>query len=380
MENSNIIVMFIVPLLLGISIGMAIYKNIQTKSENKNISMIENLIFSIKNMRIDNLENNNFNNTKIDNKINQLTNLIKQKISHDKEALSIIISNLQNMKNGKEDEFKELEEINYNNKINQEISKLNDKFKTLKQTLKQMSINGVVSKSYDENIEDTKVLYNIKNSFLKLITKNQELELNQKLLIEKEENNREKLDILIHFIDNNEIDILDLIKTKEEKKSLELKMNNKIKEILRVNSENKRIKKEVNKELESIKNNNSQLEQFNEIIDELSFQINILSLNAAIEASTVKNEAFALIAEEIRKMSDRSSDYSNKIKIETLELKEKTKKLEKESKRIDNNNEFSYEVINDFDLLNKESLNIMKEREKKLKKIEKEIKEVKKNL
>jgi len=92
---------------------------------------------------------------------------------------------------------------------------------------------------------------------------------------------------------------------------------------------------------------NDQVTQINDaitVIDQIAFQTNILSLNAAVEAATAgeAGKGFAVVAQEVRNLASRSADAANEIKILL------TKAIEKADKGKD----VSDKMIKGYDSLN----------------------------
>jgi methyl-accepting chemotaxis protein len=74
-----------------------------------------------------------------------------------------------------------------------------------------------------------------------------------------------------------------------------------------------------NQTVHSMENINKEVQAINEaiaVIDQIAFQTNILSLNAAVEAATAgeAGKGFAVVAGEVRNLASRSSDAAKQIK------------------------------------------------------------------
>ena len=82
---------------------------------------------------------------------------------------------------------------------------------------------------------------------------------------------------------------------------------------------------EINKEVSSIN-------EAIEVIDQIAFQTNILSLNAAVEAATAgeAGKGFAVVAAEVRNLANRSAEAAREIK----HIVELASKKAKEGKRF----------------------------------------------
>ncbi len=102
------------------------------------------------------------------------------------------------------------------------------------------------------------------------------------------------------------------------------------------------------KSMEEIKNKVNAIYEAISIIDQIAFQTNILSLNAAVEAASAgeAGKGFAVVAAEVRSLASRSAEAAKEIKnlVETATIKSK------------NGSQISHEMIKGFEELNSKIL------------------------
>jgi len=124
--------------------------------------------------------------------------------------------------------------------------------------------------------------------------------------------------------------------------------------------------RETNKTMAAMDDINEQVTAINDsigVIDQIAFQTNILSLNAAVEAATAgeAGKGFAVVAQEVRSLASRSADAAREIKliVENATLKATTGKEIAQNmltgyKNLNENIDKTIHLIQDVDSASKE--------------------------
>ena len=90
--------------------------------------------------------------------------------------------------------------------------------------------------------------------------------------------------------------------------------------------------------VESLVSKSKDIAQVINIIQEIAFQTNILSLNAAVEAATAgeAGKGFAVVAQEVRNLASRSADAAKQIKDVVTTIQRETEKIKDSSDSVTN--------------------------------------------
>jgi len=106
--------------------------------------------------------------------------------------------------------------------------------------------------------------------------------------------------------------------------------------------------------MEDINKQVSSINEAIEVIDQIAFQTNILSLNAAVEAATAgeAGKGFAVVAQEVRNLASRSAEAAKEIKgiVETATAKARSGK-EVSAKMIEGYNELNQNISNTIEMI-----------------------------
>ena len=108
----------------------------------------------------------------------------------------------------------------------------------------------------------------------------------------------------------------DVVKESKENIDESNEMKNRYEDAKRIIEKGMLHAKSTNKIMEEIHLSNESIREMVEVIEQIAFQTNILSLNAAVEAATAgeAGKGFAVVAQEVRNLANKSTDVAKKIK------------------------------------------------------------------
>jgi len=130
-------------------------------------------------------------------------------------------------------------------------------------------------------------------------------------------------------------------------------------------SNGERLANETTKAMNDIDEEVNAISEAIRVIDQIAFQTNILSLNAAVEAATAgeAGKGFSVVAQEVRNLASRSADAANEIKTLVQNATQKAndgKRISGEMiggyKKLSENITKTIELISDVEMASKEQL------------------------
>ncbi len=290
--------------------------------------------------------------------INHEMELIATSLESDKELINNVKDVVYHVKAGKLDV--KVEKSTSNTSLNELKDILNEMIETIKENvncdintilthLEEYAKLNFMNKIPNANGNVSKGLNNLCNIITQMLQKNKvnglELQSSSKVLLEN-------VDILNRSSNETAVSLEETSAAIEEITSTVT--NNTIR-ISEMSNHSEELSTSIKKGQELASSTVTSMDQINEqtqaiaeaitVIDQIAFQTNILSLNAAVEAATAgeAGKGFAVVAQEVRNLAARSSEAAKEIK----ELVENATQKTDNGKQIADNMIQGYEKLNE---------------------------------